>query len=102
MEVNPRKTGTRLHVPMHHYYGNGGRKDAQTEAYTVDGAIGPQSRYVCVQDRRWNTTHEEQVETGNVCTYDRFQADGARTRAARVIRGLVLGVLAANGETEMG
>ena len=45
-------------------------------------------------------THEEERGKGNFCTRDRFSADGFRTRATRVIRWRVLGVLAAKGETE--
>ena len=49
---------------------------------------------------RGNKTHKEERETGNFCTYDRFSADTARTRAARVILGRELG--AHRGETERG
>ena len=42
---------------------------------------------VCVWKVRGNKTHEEEGEMGCFCTLDRFSPDGARTRAARVIRG---------------
>ena len=44
--------------------------------------------------------HEEEREKGYFCTSDRFSADGARTRATRIIRWRVLGVRASKGETE--
>ena len=47
-------------------------------------------------------THEEERGKENCCTCDRFSADGFRTRAARVIRWLVLGVRATKGGTERG
>ena len=47
-----------------------------------------------------NKTHKEERETGYFCTPDRFSADGARTRAAMVIRRRVLVVRAHKGETK--
>ena len=51
---------------------------------------------------RWYKTHEEERERWNLCTFDRFSADGFRTRVARVIRRLVLGVRATKWITGKG
>ena len=50
----------------------------------------------------WYKTHEEELEKVDFCTSDRFSADGARTRATRVIRWRVLVVRAAKGEPKEG
>ena len=82
------------------------RKDATAVYDYVCGAIviagekwKADSR-MCVVCRGYKT-HEEELEKGNFCTYNRFSADGFRTRATRVIRRRVLGVRATKGETEM-
>ena len=46
--------------------------------------------------------HEEERERGYFCTSDRFSADGARTRATRVIRWRVHGVRVVKVEPKEG
>ena len=95
--------GTEFCCTMNSEEGN--RKDANTECTRSVGGNRNSRRereswctYVCdmsgVQNARRRT------EKGDFCTLDRFWADGARTRATRVIRWRVLGVRAANGGTE--
>ena len=82
----------------------GNRKDATREVYDRYGAIviarvkWKADARMCVLCRGYKT-HEEERGKENCCTCDRFSADGFRTRAARVIRWLVLGVRAIKGKT---
>ena len=82
---------------------NGARKDATRKVYReyraiviarVKGKAGARTCEVCC----WYKTHEEQRRKGNFCMCDRFSADGFLTRATRVIRWQVLGVLATKVE----
>ena len=81
------------------------RKDATREVYqwyvaiVIAGVKGKAGARMCVVCRGYKT-HEEEREKGNFCVCDRVSSDGFRTRATRVIRWRVLGVRAAEEETE--
>ena len=82
---------------MQGYKVTSNREYAQNESYTgVRGnriaELGRESggTYVCGCVGA-GKTHVEEWKTGNFCTYDRFSADGARTRTTRGIRWRVLG-----------